>query len=128
MEKLKVGRREYGLFGSKEVELEVDSHDRVRVTALRDTTLILKIHEENPDQEDVVDLNHPLVPIGSESGGNQEYKAIRLTKGSQLALYRTSFMVGNKTDRQIRWASSDDGFQDELFSEFCIKTLNEGGF
>ncbi|MGB6882077.1 MAG: hypothetical protein WBD86_02160 [Microgenomates group bacterium] len=128
LEKLRVGKREHGFFGTKEVEVEVDSHDKVRVTALIDTTLVLKIHEKIPDQADIIDLKQPLVPRNSRLDESQKYEVIRLARGSQLDLYRTSFVVGDKIDEQIRWSLSDGHLQGELFSEFCIKTLNEAGF
>ena len=128
LEKLRVGKREHGFFGTKEVEVEVDSHDKVRVTALRDTTLVLRIHEESPDQVNIIDLKQPLVPKSSRLNEDQKYEVIRLVRGSQLDLYRTSFVVGDKIDEQIRWSLNDVDFQDELFLDFCIKTLNEVGF
>jgi hypothetical protein len=127
LEKLRIGKREHGFFGTKEVEVEINSHDKARVTALRETVLALRVHEENPDQADIIDSKYPLSPK-IQLSEDRQYKVVRLAKDSQLDLYRTSFIVVGTDNEQVRWTPSLYGVQDDLFSDFCIRTLEESVF
>lgn len=111
-EKLQIGKREHGLVGKKEVEVEVFSHDKVKVTALRDTNLALTIHEENPNETDTINQRSRAIEKDGEVPKDDGNPSVVLKKGHVLELYKTSFNVDGRTNEQIVWSPGLNGIPD----------------
>lgn len=125
VEKLRIGKRKFGFVGPKEIEVDITNHDKAKVTALRDTTLVLRAHEENPEEAKIVDANHPLSPRDNPPE-KQGYKRVKLVEGAQFDLHRTSLMVEGSDGEQVMWSPSLGGPGDDIFADFATKTLKEG--
>lgn len=124
LEKVKLGKRKHGMFGPKEIELEIMSNDKSKVTALRDTALLLKQHKKRKEEE-IVDGNNPLASKNEIDTEDKNYRLIELKKGTELILFKTSFMVPGTEYKQIHWASRTDTLERDLFSDFTVAALNK---
>ncbi len=121
-----VGKHEFGhrqllFLGKKRIKFDVQSHDRGNIIALRDVTIYLRQHEEDPDKK-IVDISKLPAVLGSQTPGESEIIEVKLKGGQQLPIFKSSFSIsGGVRGEQVVWDSNLDGA--DFFDDLCIAAL-----
>lgn len=119
VEKLNIGPRRFLLFGGRPIEFEVFSHDIAILRIRREVELIVKLHQE-PEKK-TFRVGQRNIPFLDFSDGDQ-IRAVRFSKGQEVAVYKASFYLKGRSDQQIRWSGNVEGYGD-FFDELCSREV-----
>lgn len=98
---LEIGPRKYGFVGSRQVTIEIMSHDEAQLFVnWGNVNLLLQHHDQTEENATIFDVGaHPL----SSDTKPDNVQSITVEKGVILPLFKTSVIVEKHEDEKLDW-------------------------